>query len=183
MKIGMRWGVLLLGAFLALVTMPKTTKAQDSEPIVPATWSVKLGVFMPSNGNAKRAGTSTWWAMGVDYNCPTRMKPLNAEIHLGVDVNTHGDATIVPVTVKMIWPFHTADSPFRAYVGLGAGLYFTNFPHGGNTVQPGVKAIVGVDISKKMFIEANYDYAAGFSNNLGQGLRADGLTAAVGVRF
>jgi hypothetical protein len=161
--------------------------AQDVEPPVHHTWSIKLGAFIPDSGGMMNISSVPWFAGGIDYFPASTFRPCNAQLHFGVDFaesDKHGNTNlIIPVTAKLIWPIPINSSSFRPYFGLGGGLYFINAAFMGGTTQPGIKAIVGFDISQRFFLEANYDYVSGFSNDMGTGLRADGTTIYVGMRF
>ena len=89
----------------------------------------------------------------------------------------------VPVLLKLIWPITAVGGKMRLYGGIGAGPYVINTPHIGATIQPGLQLVGGVDMNSRWFVEATYDWVAGYTDNLGFGNRVDGVKTSLGYRF
>ena len=88
--------------------------------------TIKLGVFLPSNGNFKDALGKTWFSAGVDYafnkqGDTQNMMPLAYVDYAGA--NKHG---------------------LKAnYVGVGPGIRYYTSPPGTSTTTPYVGAGIG----------------------------------------
>ncbi len=172
------------GLFIAGNT---SAKAQDPEAPVPHTLSVKLGAFVPTQGTLKNQSSSPYYGLGFEYDPNFRYKlGGGGNITFGLDFLYRGNGGLkyltIPITVRSTWTLSKDESKIRTYGGMGLGLYIINTGFIGATTQPGAKFILGADITHKYFVELNYDYIAGFNDNLGNSLRADGLTLWLGIR-
>ena len=177
----------VLGAACALFFTANTSaKAQDPEPRETHQLSFKVGAFTPTNGTLRNDSGTPYIALGVEYDPNLRFKLGGARIVLGADVLYRTSAgrkyLTVPFTVKALWNLTNPDSRFHLYGGFGGGIYVINTGFIGGTTQLGAKFIAGLDITEKYFAEINYDYVGGFSDNLGRGVRADGITFWFGIR-
>ncbi len=162
-------------------------RAQDMEVDGTHKMSFKLGGFVPTQGTLKNQSSSPYYALGVEYNPNFRYKlGGGGNITFGADFLYRSNGGLkfltIPLTVRSTWSLTKDDSKIRTYGGMGFGLYFINTGFIGGTTQPGAKFILGADITSKLFAEINYDYIAGFNDNLGNSLRADGLTFWLGIR-
>jgi hypothetical protein len=177
----------ILGAALLMAGLSTTARAQDAEPYVPHMWSVKAGGFFPTNGTLRSQTGAPYYAVGFDYDPNLRYRPLNGRVVLSGEIlyRESGGAKelTVPLTAKVLWTLTSPESRFHAYGGLGLGAYIINTGFIGNTTQPGVKFVLGVDFSRNLFLEVNYDYIGGYTDNIGQSVRNDGLTFYIGKRF
>ena len=185
---GFRGFVLVCSVALAFLTwvIPHAS-AQDIAPPPTHQWAFKLGMFIPSNGGMMQLSSVPWMSFGFDY-CPAiAYSPLNGQVHFDIDYSQHdlhGNTNFVlPLTANLIWTFDMHDKTVRPYAGIGGGIYFINAGYMGGTTQPGLRLTVGLDITDRYFLQGTYDYVSGFSNDIGTGLRADGTTISVGVRF
>lgn len=186
-KFAWRGAGLVLGTLALALCSAGTARAQDFEPLPVHPWSVKLGLFIPTNGSLKDQVADTWWYAGVDYKPNLRYRPLSGDVHLGVDFafRDQGSKSVfsIPLLAKILWPITPTESRIRAYGGLGAGLYFINTRFIGGTTQPGLQFVAGVDLTERLFAEVAYDWVGGFTDDLGAGIRVDGVKLAGGVRF
>lgn len=177
----------VLVAALALVGFGGAARAQDEETL-PRTWSLKVGAFISNNGGMKDQAGDTWYYVGADFFPNFKVRPLRGDIHIGLDAAFRGaggaDFHSVSLSGKLIWPItDPSASQYHVYGGFGLGLYFISTAFLSDLTTVGGKFILGVDITNRYFIEFNYDYVSGFTDNLGNALRADGVTIAGGVRF
>lgn len=161
-------------------------KAQDIEAR-PTKFSVKLGIFQPTQGGMMNTAGRHWYDVGFDFFPKYKTGPTTDSLYFGMDFywrSSGGQNTFsIPVLAKYRKYLSPLGARPRWYVGVGGGLYFVNAKNLSSTVQPGVRGIFGVDITHKFFLELNYDYVSGFSNNLGVPLRADGFAVSAGVKF
>ena len=180
------WGRALGAALLCLCAVG-TARAQDVEPWVPKTWAVKAGFFFPTQGTLRNQSGSPYYDIGVDYSPPLRYRPVGAQLVIGTDFMWRTGSGLsyltIPITASLLWDISAPTARVHVYGGVGAGIYFINTGFIGGTTQAGLKFTVGADITQKFFLEMNYHYVGGFSDNLGNGIRVDGLTFAVGHRF
>ncbi|MEP6756499.1 MAG: hypothetical protein ABJA67_13420 [Chthonomonadales bacterium] len=177
----------ILGAACALFFAGSSVaRAQDPEPREAHTLSFKLGAFTPTNGTLRNDSGTPYLALGVDYDPNLRFKLAGGNIVFGLDFlyRTSGGKKYltIPITVKSLWNLTSMESRFHFYGGIGGGIYIINTGFIGATTQIGAKFIAGVDITQRIFAEVNYDYIGGFSDNLGRGVRADGITLWLGFR-
>ncbi len=185
---GFRGFVFVCSVALAFLTcIIPYAGAQDVAPPPTHQWAFKLGVFIPSNGGMMQLSSVPWMSFGFDY-CPAiAFSPLNGQVHLDIDYSQHdlhGNTNfVVPLTANLIWTFDMHDKTVRPYAGIGGGIYFINAGYMGGTTQPGLRLTAGLDITDRYFLQGTYDYVSGFSNDIGTGLRADGTTISMGVRF
>ena len=177
----------ILGAAILFAGLSTTARAQDAEPYVPHMWSVKAGGLFPTNGTLRSQAGAPYYALGADYDPNLRFRLGGGRVVIGGEVlyrESGGKRELtIPLTVKALWTLTSPESRFHAYAGLGAGLYIINTGFIGSTKQPGVKFVAGLDFSKNYFLEVNYDYVGGYTDNLGQSVRNDGLTFYLGKRF
>jgi hypothetical protein len=181
---------LLAAAALALsfLAAGSTARAQDIEPPFARRTALKIGAFLPSNGTYKSAVGSMLPTIGLDFN-PAITSPVpNSIVSLGAEFRWKSSGgrnnLTIPVTARLLFDLtRNEESQNQTYAGIGGGLYFINVPFKSGTTQPGIKLLAGVNFGTDYFVEANYDFVSGFSNNLGQSLRVDGISLSIGRRF
>jgi hypothetical protein len=175
------------GAALLVLCTAGTARAQDVEPLPERTWAIKAGAFFPTQGALRNQSGSPYHYIGVDFNPNLRYKPLSASTVFSAEFmwRDSGGKTFltIPLTLRLLWNITPMESRFRVYGGLGGGIYFINTGFIGGTTQAGMKFTLGVDLNERWLIETNYDWVSGFSDNLGNGIRVDGLTFALGYRY
>jgi len=176
----------VLVAAMLLLAAAGVAQAQDEEP-VEYRWGLKAGFFYPTNNNLRDQASDFWWRVGVDYYPHFRFRPLNGDVFFGIDFawRDHGGKGFftIPLTVKIAWPITSPESRLRVYGGGGLGVCSINTAFIGATTQPVGQFFLGVDINERVFLEANYDWVGGFTDNIGTGIRTDGLSVSVGTRF
>jgi hypothetical protein len=135
----------------------------------------------------KNQASGGWFHGGIDFYPNFHSKVLGGDAYFGADFNFRegngGSTFSIPIHAKIKWNVTPIESHVKLYLGAGIGAYFTNTRFMGGNIQPGVKFIVGVNLSERWFVEANYDYVGGFTDSNGNGLRIDGLTFAAGYKF
>ena len=151
------------------------------------TWAVKAGAFFPTQGTLRNQSGSPYHYIGVDYNPNFTYRPASARTVFSAEFmwRDSGGKTFLtlPLTVRFLWDLTPPESRFRVYGGLGGGVYFINTAFIGGTTQGGLKFTLGVDLNDRWLLETDYDWVGGFTDNLGNGVRTDGLTIALGYRF
>ena len=184
---GLFMGALTVLSALAVLSLSGAARAQDPEPVETHQWALRAGAFFPTQGTLRNQSGSPYYNFGIDYNPNLRTRPAGGQVYFSVDFKFRESGGLtyltIPLTANVVWNLTPATSSYRLYGGLGAGIYFINTGFIGGTAQPGARFIVGADFSEYYFVELNYDYVGGFTDNRGNGLRVDGLTFSVGRRF
>ena len=167
---------------LAALTAGHAAQAQDPEQVQKPT-TLKIGVFLPSNGNVKNALGKTWLSIGADYafnkqGASQRLMPLgyidySFKSSHGLNANYVG---LGPAARYYLSPPGT--SSFSPYLGAGVGAYFLHASGLTNKTRVGFKVNAGLEINQSYLLEVNYTNAGSI-----QGVRLDGINAQVGLRF
>lgn len=173
-----------LGLALLLASAAGSARAQGA---VAGKWALKAGGFFPTQGTLRNQSGSPYYVAGVEYDPNLRYKLMGGRISLGAEFmyresNSQGFLTI-PLTAQVTWNVTPPESRFRVYGGLGGGAYVIETAFQGTTLQPGAKFIVGVDVTDRWFLEANYHYVSGFTDNGGNGIKNNGLSLLIGFRY
>jgi hypothetical protein len=172
-RLARRVCVVLGLAALALIAAGEKCEAQLG--IIPR-FRVKAGVFLPQNTSLKNAVGNTWLKVGADVNLPASLFPLGST-RVGIDYVVNGSSNIVPITLTQIFqPSVAVRSP--VYAGAGIGLWTGHIKGSGTSTQFGFRLLAGIEFSERFFGEVQYD----FVDKLG-GVRADGLSVLVGLKF
>jgi hypothetical protein len=180
-------GFAALAAIVTLVCSTTAARAQDVEPAKHRQFAVKLGTFLPCDGALKTQSDNAWWYVGIDYLPNFRYRLLNSQVGFDVDLRFRDSAGFGfladSVGVKMLWTLTGPESKARVYAGIGGGIYFLNSAFISASVQPGMKAILGVDLTDRVFLEGAFSWVSGYTDESGAGIHPNGTTVALGVRF
>ena len=175
--------VILLGTTLCGIAAG--ARADDAEPVQkPIT--IKLGIFLPSNGDIKNAIGKTWFSAGADYafnkqGAGQSLMPLAYVDYAGR--SSHGiNADFAGVGAGLRgYGSPPGTSTMAPYFGAGVGAYFIHASGGGNSTNDtrfGGKINIGVEFQQTYLLEANYTYAGKVS-----GTTVDGFNIQAGLRF
>lgn len=178
-----RWSAPLAAALLLGAT--GVASAQDVEPVV-RRWGVKVGAFLPLNGTLRNQADDIGWSAGLEYYPNFRARPLNGDIYFALDfAGSDSGAGFLSssLSTRIVWLLNAPEARYRVYGGVGVGAAIINTGFIGATTQPIGKIILGVDVTDRLFLEANLDWVGGFTDNLGNGVRTDGVSVSVGARF
>lgn len=176
---------MIVGALGALLCAAAGAQAQTAEPVQkPIT--IKLGVFLPSNGDVKDVLGKTWFSAGADYAFNKQGDTQNVMPLAYVDYagsNKNGvKANFIGVGAGVrYYTSPPGTSSTTPYVGAGVGAYFIHASGGGdstNNTRIGGKINLGVEFQQMYLVEANYTYAGKVS-----GTTLDGFGIQAGVRF
>lgn len=141
-------------------------------------FNIKLGVFMPSNGDVKDTLGSTWFAIQGAYSL-TKTATEESFVELGWTGNKKDDVKghIVPLTYT-----YEIKSPSKFYYGGGAGIYFAkvedDFDSESKT-QFGLHALAGYDITDTIGAELRYTWMTSKFEDV----RLDGLSLYLTGKF
>jgi hypothetical protein len=136
----------------------------------------KIGAFFPTNTSLNNAVGNTWLKLGADVNVPFSLIPFGST-RAGIDYVVNGSSNIVPITlIQTFQPSAGLKSP--VYVGAGIGLWTGHIKGSGSSTKFGFRVLAGAELSRKMFLEVQYDIV----DKLG-GARADGVSVLVGTQF
>lgn len=180
-------GFAALAAIAVLVGGAAPVGAQDVAPQKVKQFAIKLGSFLPSDGALKTQSDNAWWYVGIDYLPNFRYRLLNSQVGFDVDLRFRDAGGFGFMAdsfgVKMLWTLTPPESKVRVWAGIGGGVYFINSAYISATTQPGMKGILGVDLSDSVFIEGAFSWVSGYTDNTGTGIHPNGTTVALGIRF
>ena len=177
----MKHHLCLLPTVLAGIALGTAAQAAPGPnlPVVGAPTSLEAGVFLPSGGDAKRAGGSSPLDIMFRYGLPVP-NPLpitRTVIGLGVQTGAKSGkhATVVPITVTQEFSLTGAslNAPGTVYAGLGAGAYIQNLSGVSSAVRIGGQADLGINITSALFLNARYQIVT----------HSNGLAVTAGLRF
>jgi hypothetical protein len=180
------WKMSLMGLFFTTVAAP-VVHAQATQPVLkPIT--IKLGIFLPTEGSGRSQGGSTQFSIGADYaftktaNQSPTIPIVFADYQGGGSGGGHLDTTDVGIGVR-IYPNRTNLQTVVPFYGIGVGAYFVdaknNIGRSSNNTQIGGKVEIGAEMNTGPFVEADYQYVP----QSVQGIRASGVNIRVGDRF
>lgn len=174
------WRVAALAVLCA--TAPASLRAQDFEPAEPSTWAIKAGIFLPSNGTLKQQTNDIWTQVGLMYTPNFRTRLLNGDVQFGADFAWESSSFAIPLYARIVWPLSDESFRYQVYGGVGGAVYFINSPNISSTVQAGAQFVLGIHLSRNWFAELQYDWVSGYSDNLSNSVRVDGLKLQLGWR-
>jgi hypothetical protein len=172
-----------LAAVAAIALMPISAQAQSIPVQKPIT--IKLGIFLPTNGSVKDHVGKTFFAAGAELGLSKQAAAQTTEPLLYVDYNGKSSSgqhiydTGVGIGVKQY--LGDVDASSTPYVGAGVGAYFDQAKVNGsseNKTNLGFKLDVGYEFDHAALIEADYTDAGSAA-----GVNADGFSILLGYRF
>ncbi len=145
--------------------------------------TVKLGIFMPSNGDVKDATKDVWFNAAIERviaDVPDSASDITCELGY-MRAKGDGDYKLRNIPLTLNWRVHAPQSMAGGsslYYGLGAGPNFIRAEDGSSDslVKLGGAAFVGIE-NKDWMCELKYNYVKAWDKNVG------GLIATVGYRF
>lgn len=187
MKAAKRYSVFARTLCMALVLASAACAAHAQGEPAPSKFSLKAGGFFPTQGTLRSQSGSPYWVIGGEFHPNFKYALAGGHISLGAELMYRESGSVrfltVPITAQVTWNITPPGSSVRVYGGLGGGAYFINTEGRGETIQPGAKFIVGADITQHLFLEANYHYVGGFTDDNGAGIHNDGISLLFGYRY
>ena len=170
---------------LLLVSATGAVRAQEEGNLI--KWSLRAGAFVPTQGTLRSQAGGPYWLVGAEIDPQFRYRFEGGRITFGADAFYRESGGVrfltIPLTARITWDITPPSSQYRVYGGLGPGGYFVSSEHRGQTLEPGVRFILGADLSKRWYFETNYDYISGFTDAAGNGIHPGGLSLLLGYRF
>ena len=186
MNAARRYAMLARAVGVALLFAGTTSAARAQDDANP-TWSVKAGVFFPTQGTLRSQSGSPYYALGVQFDPDFRYRFEGGRIAFSAEAfyreNKKTRFLTIPLVARITWDITPPDTATRVYGGLGAGMYWISTLHEGSTLQPGARFILGADLGERWFVETNYDYVSGFSDSAGNGIKPGGISIMLGYRY
>jgi hypothetical protein len=170
-------------AFVAVAGLPAAVCAQTVEVQKPVT--VKLGVFLPTNGKVEDHVGHEFFAAGAELALSKTTTNQTTLPLLYVDYNgktssgQHIYDTGIGLGVKHY--LGSVDASSAPYVGAGVGAYFDQANVEGadeNKVNLGYKLDVGYEFNHSFLVEGDWQDAGSVA-----GVTANGFSILVGYRF
>ena len=162
---------------------------------------LKIGGYLPTNGNARDTLGINWIAFGAGYDLPKKnaLKPSTYEIYFDYFDRTkntgsgnlalRSEAQLFAIGVADRYYIMPASSEFQPYFGAGAGIYRvrakTNFVGGQgeqHKTSIGAKFFTGAQIAGGLFGEVEYNVLPEPKLN-GRRVRLSGYQLRLGYRF
>lgn len=150
----------------------------------PVSIGVRAGGHFPSS-RPEGVGKN-WFAVGADVRVNISAIPIVGGQTVALDYLMEGDNNIMGVTLVQRFASPIAapiQGGMRPYLGLGFGYYRVHVERGGledTKSSLGMKAMVGVDISKSLYVQGDYHLPA--TGNV-LGMNPKGLSVTAGLRF
>jgi hypothetical protein len=145
---------------------------------------VNYGVFYPSSSGVRSAFGDSWTRFSIG---PHDMKATEARWKRSFDLSfirreRDGRVTLVPVTFGVERAL-SANQKAQPYVALRGGPFFgeaksTRQGFNNKTFGINLNASIGINLDRRFFLEARYDYFTRFAQS-----RFDGLTLSAGIRL
>ncbi|MCW5937383.1 MAG: hypothetical protein KIT11_08770 [Fimbriimonadaceae bacterium] len=173
----MKKTAITLAAVALGVMLAAPAAAQYEKPL---GLSARLGLFFPTNGDARDEEGRSWFAGGLEYKIRDlnygSSNQMSASLTISADYYGKGDFSNIPLQLNWV-----ARSQ-QVYYGAGAGVGFTHIKGGrnqdSNDVDFTFNLVVGYDFvrsSTPFFIEGRY-----WGSNESQ---LNGFGVYAGVRF
>ena len=149
--------------------------------------SLHVGAFFPTQGELRSETSDAWYSAGVDFQPTVKYHPLGGNVHVGFDAAWRGGGSnrgrTLSFTGKLIWPINPKGHETRFWGGMALGLWVISTPNTSDLITVGSRFIAGVDITSRIYLEADYDWVSGFTDDIGHSIRVDGASVVLGVRF
>ncbi len=175
----------LVAGLVAVAALGSTVAAQAQTVDVQKPVTIKLGIFLPSDGTVKDHAGNTFFAAGADFGLSKTTADQATVPLLYVDYNGKSSSgqhlydTGVGIGVKQY--LGSSDASSTPYVSAGIGGYFDQAHFNGsseNKTNVGYKLGVGYEFNHAEIVEADFQDAGSVA-----GVRADGFNILVGYRF
>lgn len=168
----------------AVLAVPGEARAQDITNGIRKPLALKLGGYVPSSVDARRASSDLVLSFEAEYTIQTLFYRNRASYTtLAVGILGGEDLNIVPVTLNQI--FSSGESDFFGkpyYFGGGLGVYSVdlNSPEtsGERKTLFGINAVVGLDLGQNFLAEIKYHYPFDYDRKF-----VGGFQLMAGVRF
>ncbi len=177
-----KWTASMALCGLALLGVGGTARAQAVDESARKSYALRIGTFIPTEQDARRAGGTQNLAIEGDWTIQ-RLPERSSVGVLSVGYIEREQLRIVPVTISQIYRDPGANfwgKPY--YYGLGIGIYSVrmNYPGTDDRVKHLLGGLVtaGLDLTSTLFIDAKYHYISKYDNEF-----VGGAQLAVGVRF
>lgn len=146
-------------------------------------FAVKLGGFVPSSVDARRASSDVLFAAEVEYTIQSLFgSNRSSYTTVAIGYTKQEDLRIIPFTLNQIFKDPGNVSGVGYYYGGGIGLYSVDLDRpdtsGKTKTLFGLNAVAGIDLTKNWLIEAKYHYPFDYDNKF-----VGGFQIMAGYRF
>lgn len=157
-------------------------RAQNSTRSEQKPLALKIGLFIPSNNDARASGIGDRiLAIEADYTVQTLLDSNSISV-ASIGLIQKDDLRILPVTISQVFRDPGNSSGNDYYYGFGIGIYATSLKlpdTSGETKNLfGGFIVVGMDLGQSVFVEGKYHYISKYDNKF-----IGGLQLSVGGRF
>lgn len=174
-------GIAGMGLCALAVSAPRA-QAQVVEPATRRPYAIRIGDYIPSESDAQRAGGTHNLAIEFDYTVQ-RIAERSSVAVVSLGYIERDNLRIIPFTLSQIYREPGYSFLGRGYYyGGGVGIYAVRLglPDTSGDVKGlfGVHALVGIDVSDTLFVDAKYHYPFHYDSKF-----FGGLQIGAGVRF
>ena len=155
--------------------------AQASPDAARKDFAAKIGVFVPAERDARRAGSTLNFYVEADATIQ-KLPALRSVSVLSVGYFDHQNFRMMPITIGQIFRDPNNASGKDYYYGLGLGIYPTRIEGFGTSSNNknlfGGYIVLGLDVTPRIFVEGKYHYISKYDSKF-----VGGTVIAVGARF
>lgn len=151
-------------------------------PTVPKPFALKLGSYIPTGSEARKAGGSGMLLLEADYTIQNLIDS-NSQTVVSIGVTGRDDLYMIPFTVSQV--FRDRDNTIGGrgvYYGAGLGVYVVklDLPDTSDETKNllGGFLMAGLDLQQNLFAEVRYHYIANYDKK-----NINGFQLTVGTRF
>ncbi|GAB4455904.1 MAG: hypothetical protein OHK0029_12850 [Armatimonadaceae bacterium] len=166
---------------LALLFMGSSAQAQVLDPVLLPDFAFRVGTYIPTDDDVRRAGGTHNLALEFDY-IPQRFSQDNAYSVVSIGYIERDGFKLIPLTIAYIKRENSEYLRRPYYYGIGGGLYQTRVravdTSGENKWIPGGFVVAGVDLSPRLFGEIKYHYISRYDGKF-----VGGTQISAGIRF
>lgn len=167
---------------LALAVCAPQAQAQVVDTATRKPYAIRIGDYIPSENAAQRAGDTHNLAIEFDYTVQ-RIAERSSVAVVSLGYIERDDLRVIPFTLSQVYREPGYSFLGRGYYyGAGIGIYAVRLalPDTSGDVKGlfGVHALVGIDVSDTLFVDAKYHYPFHYDRKF-----FGGLQIGAGVRF
>ena len=171
---------------VAGLALTAVASAHAQVPAILGSGDIKVGIFNPSNHDARDIGQSSQISVGADYTAPglpgTARPTFYGDYRAGSKNGGHLNVIGIGVAQKWSPPIVGSVTHVTPYAGVGVGAYRVDVKNpttgeSGTNTTFGGKVFAGLDFGK-WIIEANYQWLPKT-----KGIEPSGIGAQLGLKF
>ena len=175
------FGIVTVATSLAIGTFSgqSATFAQTIPTAVLKPFSLKAGLFNPSEPSARRAGSDAIFSLEAEYTVENLIDVDGSYSVFSVGYLNQDNFRVIPITIGQ----NFTDGRQNYYYGFGVGVYnveldLPGLTSGKNKWIFGGYGVLGLNLTKTVFTEVKYHYPYKYDNQF-----IGGFQLMAGLRF